>query len=396
MIQNHDSESNLISVKEAEVESRKLEALYSSNTGMATAMGAGAVPSVIGNLTEIAGTSEITEMTASSRIRHDNNNFVSDNTDVSQVQSTDSDNAKAIHGFQIAPNHQESENIQLENVITGNQLLPTDLNNSVEKEDLNTLKNEGAEKDINLIPSTKLENYRELPRDIDEVHFGTIIHDSDIDKDGNIISEHNPKPFNTKELNYMLFAYDSMLNSEMNEIAEHLAAKDVKSDNYAKPWFESIFSGPEFSPALSDEASRIYADRGPAGLVEIALNLMKINSDELLALDSRNEVLTKLTSDMNLDEPYLNKLGSHRIEAEPLSSIRDNYANEVERDDESGYDSKLNILVAKYRNAEELLAQLSKIIKEMNDDITELTRENNSKSSRIKFLEDELRKKIKN
>ena len=217
----------------------------------------------------------------------------------------------------------------------------------------------------------------------------TIIEDKNVPKNVLLISP------NDKELETMIFMYDSLINSELIEAAEHLANNEIKSEFYAKTWFESIFSGPEFSSSLSEKASKIFKDNGPAGLVEIAVGLMEANSLELLALDSKEEILKKLSSDMNSEEEALTKVSQLKISPKLLFSLLQNYASDFELTDENLVDSRLTLLVAKCKNAQGLLEQLSNLIKEMNYDICELTLENNKKSLRIKALEDILQEKEK-
>jgi hypothetical protein len=148
----------------------------------------------------------------------------------------------------------------------------------------------------------------------------------------------------------LLSLFESQLKSDLKYIHDHLNENAVTTDMYAPQLFETLRG--------NDSPER----KSPELIIQMALSILNSKSSEVLSFKSKDELLDFLNSGLFSDGRYIN-------------------------------DSDIEKWVRKSRNANDLLQELTIVIKEMNDEISELTMAYNAQQQKIKFLQKELQKK---
>ena len=151
---------------------------------------------------------------------------------------------------------------------------------------------------------------------------------------------------------------NAIITSELPELSEHLESLGIDADTA----IQTLSSNPNLRKNTGEEEVEVN------DLVEDSVNFLMFNSDELMAVKTKEEALEKLNKLHNYDETLVDTAA---------------LADTVESAD---YD-RIAWLKAKTRNADDLLKQLADLIKELNEEIVALTDENNLQRQKINELQ---------
>lgn len=179
-----------------------------------------------------------------------------------------------------------------------------------------------------------------------------------IANDNEIVSPVVPLKLDSYEEKKATNLLDAIISTELPEISEHLKKIGVDVDEA----FKTLSRNPNLrnnSTEIGDIATE---------LVEDSVNFLMFNSKEILKCQTREEFLNQLINLTNYDESLIQMNQAEAEEPKPTLV------------------SKLDLLTAKTRYADDLLRQLGELISELNEEIVGLTDENNAQRLKIKEL----------